>query len=702
MNTRNEKPPAGTEGFGNAKQADGTLALLAEDSKGQAHSIQRRHDELRALLQPLVDRMSTSHCWRKGPDGPRHIDEPFDAARLNEHLFGGAAYGLSPIEPGESVTRTACIDLDDHDRTQTTEHMVSEAELIAAALAMDGYAVHTFRSSGGAGIHLLLIWDEPQDAFSVREALRQALESCGYTIGTKGGVAAQVAEIFPKQNEVPAGGAGSMWILPFGAGRGRPIGEFTGWTSSPNVRVCERPAPREHVTAAAPELARLKSALDAIPNSGEQELPYDAWRDIVFAVHHATEGSDEGLALVQEFSARSSSHDADFTERRVWPYVTSERSGALITERRLFNAAAAYGWQDPALLDAFQVIEGAESAPAPTRPAFVSETDFASGPPPAWLIKGVLPDAQIGAIYGESTSGKSFFALDMLTTIARQEPYWRGHKVKPGVRCGYIVAEGSDDFKTRIKAQHAHRGPPAPGCAIAMLDDAPKLTDRRAVDDLIARIATWGKIDLLVIDTLASVTPGANENDAGEMGQLIEHCKVLRRATGAMVLLLHHPGKDATKGMRGSSTLFAGFDVVIEISQAEDDRVATVRKLKGGQQGARYGFRLQAVPVGMDDDGDIVHSCVVTPTTARGPKREPKGANEKAVWQASRDLQPIAAGEHPTANEVIEEALRHTLEPKKGTRDNRRANLMRALTSIAESGKVVLNDGRVLLPAAEE
>jgi hypothetical protein len=704
--TPNEKPPAGTEGLGNTNNAASSVDVLPPDDNGPAHTVTRKRDELRALLLPLVDRMCRSHCWKKTSDGPRHIEQPFDAAKLNEHLFGGVSYGLSPISRGESVTKTACIDLDNHDGTLTQEHMLTEARFIAEALQQDGYTAHMFRSSGGAGLHLLLVWDQPQCARSVREMLHGCIEACGYTVGTAG-VAALQAECFPKQDAVAADGAGSMWILPFGSGRGRPIGDFTGWTMSPDVPIIEAPAPRARVSSeATPDLWRLKSALDAIPNDAASSLSYDDFRNVVFAIHDATGGSDDGLELAIEFGARSPKHDEEFLRSRIWPYISSERGGAIVTARSIFQRASAAGWTDPAVLDEFEVLAGA-GAPASTtrvKPAFVSETDFASGAPPTWIVKGVLPDADVGAIYGESTSGKSFFMLDLLTAIARQEPEWRGHKIKPGVRCGYVLAEGADDFKVRVKAQHIHRGAPPPGRTIALLDDAPNFTDRRAVDDLIARIKAWGELDLIAVDTLASVTPGADENAAGQMGQVIEHCKALRRATGAMILLLHHPGKDPGKGMRGSSTIYAGLDVVIEITRIEQDRIATVKKLKGGREGAEFGFRLQVLPVDIDDDGDAVESCIVTYTTAvaKSRRREPKGANEKAVWQAASGLQGIGAGEHPSANEVIEEALRHTVPPEEGKRDNRRANLLRALTSLAESGKVILNDGRVELPAAEE
>jgi hypothetical protein len=304
-------------------------------------------------LRPLVERMHTGHCWRKTKDGPRRIAEPFDAMKLNEHAAGTNAYGLCPIAPGTSTTRVACLDLDSHKGEVPWDEMDGAAAVIADVLIRQGMHPHEFRSSGGQGVHIYLVWDEPQDAYSVREILRSVLEVCGFKPGT-GGVAKREVEIFPKQDSVPADGSGSMFILPF-AGKSEPIGEFVGWNVSNPVLQLERPAKPERVATDAPELSHIKSALDAIPN---EDLDYDQWRNIIFAVHDATEGSDDGLALAHEFSARSGKYDPDFLDNRVWPYASSERGGAVITARTLFATAGEHGWVDPTIADDFDVVDG--------------------------------------------------------------------------------------------------------------------------------------------------------------------------------------------------------------------------------------------------------------------------------------------------------------------------------------------------------
>lgn len=157
--------------------------------------------------------MHLGHCWRRTKDGPRRIDEVFDPVKLSEHAAGTNVYGLCPIAPGTDTTRVALLDLDSHKGEIEWSDMRNLADTIAMCLEEDGYRPILFRSTGGMGIHLYLLWDTPQDAYSVRTMLRTTLRTCGLEDGTGGVVKGQV-EVYPKQDEVPADGYGSMFVLP--------------------------------------------------------------------------------------------------------------------------------------------------------------------------------------------------------------------------------------------------------------------------------------------------------------------------------------------------------------------------------------------------------------------------------------------------------------------------------------------------------
>lgn len=340
-----------------------------------------------AALGPIVDRVRRDVCWKKTDDGPRRVDEALTDARLAQHVNGGPAYGAAPIRPGESVTMLGVLDFDSHKGETPWPEMQATALRVARALEAQGGRPVAFRSSGGQGIHLYCLWDEPQDAYSVRAWQRAALAAAGLAPGTKGVADGQV-EVFPKQDAVGTKKKrfGNMFILPL-AGASVPLDPFDlddlprdylvgmDWPMSAPVPVLEKP---ERELAALPagdgDAALLESALAAIKNEGDAALDYDQWRDVIFAIHHATAGADYGLELAHQFSARSGKYDPDFLDNRVWPYIDSARPDA-VTARTVLHMARQAGWQEPPELVArdFDIVEAPrapDGQPAAPLPAF--------------------------------------------------------------------------------------------------------------------------------------------------------------------------------------------------------------------------------------------------------------------------------------------------------------------------------------------
>lgn len=338
-------------------------------------------------------------------------------------------------------------------------------------------------------------------------------------------------------------------------------------------------------------------------------------------------------------------------------------------------------------------------ASAPPRFHVLTCDEFLQGKSPSWLVHGVIPDADLVVIFGESGSGKSFFVLDLIASIGRGEP-WRGLRVTQG-RVAYVAAEGAGGFRKRIKAYLRQHD--IAGIDLFVLADAPNFMERSHIADVIAGLNAVGPVKVVVVDTLAQVMPGGNENSGEDLGKVVGHCKAIRSATGAVVVLIHHSGKNAGKGARGWSGLRAAADAEIEIVRIDNDRVATVTKMKDGEDGQEFGFRLLQVPVGQDDEGEVVTSCVVEPSgldrvDIRKPKKQPRGKHERNVMQVICDL-PGVGGGWPTEIEVIDEAISYMVDS--GRRPDRRRDLVkRALDTLISAGDVVSIDGRVGVPRA--
>lgn len=346
-------------------------------------------DHLRAALEPLVSRARTDATAIKGAHGITWTKDPLTEKRISAHLNGGTARGVCPIKAGESTTRIALFDLDSHKGQTAWKTMVWMAEKLCAALEAKGYQPVVFRSSGGNGVHVFLIWDEDQDAHSVRWELdRGVLWPLGFKNGAKG-VAAGEIEVFPKQDSVPGKGFGNQFILPL-AGKSAPLEPMLDyevmdrdyalamlpWPVSQPVPVLERPVRETHsgTVFEGAELNRLREALAAIPNDTDP-LGYDEWRDVIAAIHHATGGSDEGHDLAYEFSSRAPHFEEFEFEKKVWQWLTDKGPPTTpVTERSIFAKAREHGWRDEARPEEFQNLTLAEPYEGLPLPAFIRDS----------------------------------------------------------------------------------------------------------------------------------------------------------------------------------------------------------------------------------------------------------------------------------------------------------------------------------------
>lgn len=333
-------------------------------------------------------------------------------------------------------------------------------------------------------------------------------------------------------------------------------------------------------------------------------------------------------------------------------------------------------------------------AVSPERFLPVQAAEFAVSDPPSWLIKGVIPDATLGVIFGDSGSGKSFAALDLGMALARGVP-WRGH---PTVlrKVAYIAAEGAGGFKKRLSAFAQHHGIDLADVPFYVIAAAPNMLDKRDPSDLAAALVGHD-FGIIIVDTWAQVTAGGNENSSEDMGRALKNCLMLHNKTGAMVLLIHHSGKNSLNGARGWSGLRAAADVEMEVVRVDDDRVLSVTKQKDGEEGQDFGFRLRVVPIGVDEDGDEITSCVVDAADVKVQQQRQVlklGHNERVVLLTVRDNVGLD-GMPPDVNSVLTEAAEQLPYDPASGRDRRREVVRRALEKLLDKGLVVLEDGRV-------
>jgi hypothetical protein len=119
------------------------------------------------------------------------------------------------------------------------------------------------------------------------------------------------------------------------------------------------------------------------------------------------------------------------------------------------------------------------------------------------------------------------------------------------------------------------------------------------------------------------------------MGRIISNAQLLQRETNGLVVLIHHTGKDASRGARGHSSLFASLDAAIEVKRPASGREWHRAKVKDGEDGVTTPFRLEQVALGTDEDGDEISSCVAVGDLFRTTQpKTPSGKNQRPVLAA--------------------------------------------------------------------
>lgn len=230
----------------------------------------------------------------------------------------------------------------------------------------------------------------------------------------------------------------------------------------------------------------------------------------------------------------------------------------------------------------------------------LSLDELVNMPPPTWLIEGLIPQHGLVLLYGRPGEHKTFIAIDGALRVAYGLD-WHGRTIK---RVGvlYIAGEGRFGIGQRIKGwrkKHGLAGVDAPfkllPVAVHMLDPANVEKLKRTIDQV--REEVDFEIGMVVIDTVSRAIPGQDENSQEAMSLFVDACAEIQNHCGGVVIGIHHSGKDADRGMRGSTVLLGGCDTAIRVAKEEDHTVLSVEKQKDGEEIEDVHFTMEVVDI---------------------------------------------------------------------------------------------------------
>lgn len=271
----------------------------------------------------------------------------------------------------------------------------------------------------------------------------------------------------------------------------------------------------------------------------------------------------------------------------------------------------------------FDVLPVEDSAiPKPADKDFFVDLGVGGLPHPKWLIRNYMERGTIGLVIGHSQTFKSFLMLDMAFSIALDRP-WQKHEVVHSGPVIYVAGEGQGGLRRRVIALEKHHGVTVPPGKLLMPRRSMLIggdAKAQAAADLIMLRQQIVNLDtppaMVVFDTLNRTMLG-EENSATDVGHYITALSSFREENPDItVVVVHHLGKDATKGARGSVALHAGADFEYHLTKSTDmARIThlTTAKMKDAEPPEPMALVAETVIVGLDpDNGDPVTSLVLT------------------------------------------------------------------------------------------
>lgn len=268
---------------------------------------------------------------------------------------------------------------------------------------------------------------------------------------------------------------------------------------------------------------------------------------------------------------------------------------------------------------------------------------------PDELVEGLMTIGSSVVVYGDSNSGKTFWALSVATAIATGSDCY-GRKTDPGLVV-YLASEAPGSIRSRMQAIKKYHG-----CDLEKLAMVPVPMnfyngdqDAHDVIELVRAIEhiKGQRVRLIIGDTLARMSAGANENSGEDMGPVMARFDQVATATGAALMIIHHNGKDAAKGARGWSGIRAHIDTEIEVTEKEGTRSVTVTKQRElPSKGDTIYFKLEIIEMGTTKFGGAATTCVAIPddeANTTNPHKKPTKHDEnvrtleRAWWSSNAE-----------------------------------------------------------------
>lgn len=191
-------------------------------------------------------------------------------------------------------------------------------------------------------------------------------------------------------------------------------------------------------------------------------------------------------------------------------------------------------------------------------------------PPTRWLVEGLIQAEATTCFFGPPNSGKTFLVVECVALALAAD-----------ARVLFFEEEGSvADIQQRLRrAAAAHGLSEEQMRNLTVLHSCGIDLATNGGTARVLEIAARLRPHLIVLDSLAAMTGGVDENSTAEWGRIANTLNLIKVQTRAAVVPLHHMNKDAweqgkvptLRSLRGSGTLPGRLDVALAIVQGKKE-----------------------------------------------------------------------------------------------------------------------------------
>jgi len=213
---------------------------------------------------------------------------------------------------------------------------------------------------------------------------------------------------------------------------------------------------------------------------------------------------------------------------------------------------------------------------SPSKFKALSFDDVMNEPPKEWLVDRLIGKGEQCMIVGDGKAGKTLVVFDLIASLARGTELFAGiFQVEGPVPVVYCTAEGKRGLPNRLKAlQSKFNLDRTERERIKLLKEIPNIwkhDEPGGIEEFVQtfkdEFGDWLRGGILILDTWARATGGADENTSKDTTAILDAMSYAQQELGCTVIPIHHTNKQG--GIRGSTNIQAGFDNVIEIKRQE-------------------------------------------------------------------------------------------------------------------------------------